>query len=194
MTDLGLDPAKTAVLAMDFQQGIISTIVTAQERNVVRKAQKVLNGARRAGVTVIHTGLHFREGHPEVNSCNRLFGGMKQLGLFLADSDEARLAKGLGPKKGDIVVSRPRVNAFYNTDLETILRSKGVDTLVLMGVTTNWVVEATARYAADADYRLILLEDCCAGMSAEAHEFSIANILGIIAEVVTSEEFLANLK
>jgi nicotinamidase-related amidase len=194
MTDLGLDLTKTAVLAMDFQQGIISMIVMAQERNVVRKAQKVLEGARRSGVTVIHTGLHFREGHPEVNSCNRLFGGMKQMGLFVAGSDEARLAKGLGPKKGDIMVSRPRVNAFYNTDLESILRSKGVDTLVLMGVTTNWVVEATARYAADADYRLIALGDCCAGMSAEAHEFSIANILGMIAEVVTSAEFLANLK
>jgi nicotinamidase-related amidase len=99
MTNLGLDPAKTAVLAMDFQQGIISTIVTAQERNVVRKAQKVLNGARRAGVTVIHTGLHFREGHPEVNSCNRLFGGMKQLGLFLAGSDEASWLRDLARKK-----------------------------------------------------------------------------------------------
>jgi nicotinamidase-related amidase len=57
-----------------------------------------------------------------------------------------------------------------------------------------WVVEGTARYAADADCRVIVLEDCCAGISKEAHDFSIANVLSTIAEVSTSQEFLASLK
>ena len=94
------------------------------------------------------------------------------------------------PVSGDIVVRRPRVNAFYGSDLESILCSKEVDTLVLMGVATNWVVEATARYAADADYRVIVLEDCCAGLSVEAHDFSIGNILSRIGEVSNSTGFL----
>jgi len=68
-----------------------------------------------------------------------------------------------------------------------------VHTLVLMGIATNWVVEATARHAADADYRVIVLEDCCAGVSAEAHEFAIATIFGQLGEVSSSEEFLVNL-
>jgi nicotinamidase-related amidase len=63
-----------------------------------------------------------------------------------------------------------------------------------MGIATNWVVEGTARYAADADYRVIVLEDCCAGISVEAHDFSIANVLSTIAEVSNSQEFLASLK
>jgi len=194
MADLGLDLTKTAVLAMDFQQGIISTNPLAQERNVVRKAKTVLKGARRAGVLVIHVALEFRDGYPEVSSRNQMFGGIKQLGLFVAGHEETKIDKALGPEKGDIVVRRPRVNAFYNSDLQSILSSGEVHTLVLMGIATNWVVEAAARYAADADYRVIVLEDCCAGMSVEAHDFAIANIFSMIAEVSTSKEFLANLK
>jgi len=194
MADLGLDLSKTAVLAMDMQHGIVTGIPMAQERNVVAKAIPVLSVAREAGMPVIHVVLQFREGYPEVSPRNRMCGMMKQLGLFVEGQDETRIADGLGPEKGDIVVTRPRVNAFYNSDLQSILGSAGVDTLVLMGITTTWVVEATARHAADADYRVIVLEDCCASMSVEAHEFAIANIFGMIAEVSTSDEFLASLK
>jgi len=116
------------------------------------------------------------------------------MGGFIAGNEDTAIDKALGPDNGDIVVSRPRVNAFYCSDLQSILNAKGVDTLALMGIATNWVVEGTARYAADADYRVIVLEDCCAGLSVEAHDFAIANILSRIAEVSTSQEFLASLK
>ena len=194
MADLGLDLTKTAVLAMDFQQLIISGNAMAQEQKVVQKVKAVLDGARRAGVPVIHVVIQFREGFPEVSSRNRMFGGVKQGGRLVIGSDATIIEKSLGPVEGDIIVSRPRVNAFYSSDLQSILSSKETHTLVLMGIATNWVVEATARYAADADYRVIVLEDCCAGISVEAHNFTIANILSRIAEVSTSEEFLANLK
>jgi len=194
MADMALDPARTAVLAMDYQQGIVSGNAMAGERSVVRKAKSVLDGARRAGVAVIHVVIRFREGYPEVSRRNRMFSGLKQMGLFLIGSEEAMIDKSLGPLEGDIVVSRPRVNAFYNSDLQSVLSSQEIHTLVLMGIATDWVVEATARHATDADYRVIVLEDCCAGMSVESHDFAIANILGMIGEVSTSEEFLANLK
>ena len=194
MADLGLDLTKTAVLALDFQQGIISTIPMAQERNLGAKAKPVLEAARSAGIPVIHVIIQFRDGHPEVSPRNRMFGAMKQLGLFVAGNEETKIHEALGPKRSDIIVTRPRVNPFFGSDLQSILSSKEVHTLVLMGITTNWVVEAAARYAADADYRVIVLEDCCAGMSVEAHEFAIANVLSLIAEVSTSEELLASLK
>jgi nicotinamidase-related amidase len=63
-----------------------------------------------------------------------------------------------------------------------------------MGIATNFVVESAARYAADADYRVIVLEDCCASISVEAHDFVVANVFGMIAEVSTSSEFIAGLK
>jgi len=194
MPDLELDLTKTAVLSMDFQKGIIAYNVMAQERNVIQKAKTVLGGARRAGIPIIHVVLQFREGHPEISSCNRMLSVIKQMGLFVTGQEEGRIEESLGPVKGDIIVSRPRVNAFYGSDLQTVLTSKGVDTIILMGIATNWVVEGTARYAADADYRVIVLEDCCAGISVEAHDFSIANVLSTIAEVSTSQEFLATLR
>jgi nicotinamidase-related amidase len=194
MASLELDTAKTAVLAMDYQNGVVSTIPMAQERNVVQKAKPVLEAARKAGMPVIHVILQFRDGHPEVSPRNRMFGFMKQLGLFAKGKDETGIAKELGPEKGDIIVSRPRVNAFYNSDLQAILSSNEVDTVVLMGIATNWVVESAARYAADADYRVIVLEDCCASMSIEAHEFAVENVFGMIAEVSTSADFMDSLK
>ncbi|MFC1944704.1 cysteine hydrolase [Chloroflexota bacterium] len=194
MANLGLDLSKTAVLAMDFQKGIITYNAMAQERNVIQKVKAVLNGARQARLPVIHVVIQFREGYPEVSSRNRMFSGVMQMGLFLTKHEDTMIEESLGPLEGDIVISRPRVNAFYGSDLQTVLTSKGIDTIILMGLATNWVVEGTARYAADADYRVIVLEDCCAGISVEAHNFSIANVFNTIAEVSTSEEFLASLK
>jgi len=194
MKDLKLDVSKTAVLAMDFQERIVSMNAMAKERGVIQKAKAVLDNARRAGLPIIHIVIQFREGYPEVSYRNRMFSGVKQMGLFVIGQEETKIHKDLAPVEGDIVVSRPRVNAFYNSDLQSVLASREVNTLVLMGIATNWVVEGTARYATDADYRVIVLEDCCAGISVEAHDFSITNILSAIAEVYSSEEFLANLK
>jgi len=194
MKDLKLDVSKTAVLAMDFQERIVSMNAMAKERGVMQKAKAVLYGARRVGLPIIHIVIQFREGYPEISSRNRMFSGVKQMGLFVIGQEETKIHRDLDPVAGDIVVSRPRVNALYNSDLQSILTSKEVNTLVLMGIATNWVVEGTARYATDADYRVIVLEDCCAGISVEAHDFSITNILSAIAEVSSSEEFLANLQ
>jgi len=194
MSALKLDKARTAVLAMDFQRGIVSNNDMAKERRVTQKACSVLEGARKSGITVIHVVLEFREGYPEISPRNRMFNGLREKGRFIAGSEEARIEDAVSPESGDIIVTRPRVNAFYSSDLQSILGSKGVDTLVLMGVATNWVVEATARYATDADYRVIVLEDCCAGLSVEAHDFAIANILSRIGEISTSIEFVEGLK
>lgn len=194
MANLGLDLTKTAVLAMDFQKDIVSQSAV-QERDVVRKAKSVLEGARQVGIPVIHVVIQFREGYPEVSPRNHLqrLTRVKEMGRFLIGQEGTMIDESLGPEKGDIIVSRPRANAFYNSDLQSILSAKDVHTLLLMGIATNLVVEATARYASDADYRVIVLEDCCAGISAEAHEFAINYIFSLIGEVSSSEEFLANL-
>ncbi len=194
MANLGLDLTGTAILAMDFQRGIISGNAMAQERKVLQKTKAVLDGARQAGMPVIHVVIQFRDGYPEVSPHNRMISGVKQAGRLLIGHEDTMIENSLGPDENDIIVSRPRVNAFYSSDLQSVLSSREVNTLVLMGIATNWVVEATARYATDADYRVIVLEDCCASFSTDAHDFAITNILSRIAEVSTSEEFLANLK
>jgi nicotinamidase-related amidase len=189
VANLGLDVTKTAVLAMDFQEGIVSNFIV-REPGVLQRAKLVLEGARRSGLLVIHVVIQFREGYPEVSSRNKMLASIKKTGRFVIGGKDTSIYKELSPRQGEVIVSRSRANAFYNTDLQSILSSRGINTLVLMGIATNWVVESAARYAADADYRVIVLEDCCAGITQAAHSFSVSNILKAIGEVSNSHEFL----
>jgi nicotinamidase-related amidase len=193
MAGLDLDPQRTAVLAMDFQESIVANNATVRERGIVERVAGVLEGARRAGMLVVHVVIEFREGYPEVSPRNPMFSGLKQRGMFVAGQPGTAIHAPLRPQAGDLVVSRHRASAFYGSNLEPILRARGVDTLVLMGIATNWVVEAAARTASDLDYRVIVLEDCCASWSAEAHEFSIQQILSQIGEVAGAQDFLDRL-
>lgn len=86
----------------------------------------------------------------------------------------------------DVVVIKPRVSAFYCTDLEAALRANKVQRLVLAGVSTAWTVQATARDAHDRDYQVVIVEDACAAASEEEHQESM-KLLGQIARVVEVE-------
>ena len=90
---------------------------------------------------------------------------------------------------GEPVIRKPRMNPFFGTDLESLLRSRDIDTLVLMGVATEFDVEAAARHAADADFRVIVLQDCCAAFSDETHKVSL-HIMDHLATLATSADFL----
>ena len=96
------------------------------------------------------------------------------------------------PVGDEPIIRKPRMNPFYGTALESMLRSRDIDTLVLMGVATEFVVETAARYAADLDYRIIVLEDCCASFSDEAHKASL-HIMDHLATVATSADFLESI-
>jgi nicotinamidase-related amidase len=75
----------------------------------------------------------------------------------------------VAPEGDDIVITKHRVGAFPGTDLEMILRANDIDTLILFGIATSGVVLSTLRHAADTDYRLIVIKDCCADSDAEVH-------------------------
>jgi nicotinamidase-related amidase len=92
-----------------------------------------------------------------------------------------------------VVFTKQCVNPFFNTGLMTWLLQRGVKELVLGGVVTNLVVEATARAADDAGFAVTVLEDCCAAPNAEWHNFSTKNILPLFGRVIASAEFLAEL-
>ena len=113
------------------------------------------------------------------------------------DRDDERLRVGvpeeLAPGPDDIVVINFDSSAFSHTDLDCILRAKGVKSLYLAGIATNWVVESTTRYGAELGYDITVLADCCQGFSDELHDFAIANTLPYYATVSRSEEFLAAL-
>jgi nicotinamidase-related amidase len=192
--DPALIPARTAVLSMDMQNGIVA-IYTNSDPELVGRCEDVVNAARRHGFPVIHIRVGFRPGMPEVNPRNALLGPIKtserHQSLFHGTGGDVHPA--LGPEESDLVVTKHRVSAFVGTDLEMILSSQDIDTLVLFGIATGGVVLSTVLDASDRDYRLVVVRDCCIDMDAELHESLIDKVFARRATVVTAAEFVAEL-
>ncbi len=194
MADLQLDTARTAVLGMDCQAGIVS-IYADPQGEFVDRAARVLGAARSAGMPVILVQVGFRPGLPEISARNKLFAAMK------ASPEHQKLFEGaagaihprLGPEPNDIVVTKHRVSAFAGTDLDMILRAKEIDTVVLFGIATSGVVLSTLLEAGDADYRVVVIADCCADRDPELHGVLMERLFARRAEVITAAEFVAAL-
>jgi nicotinamidase-related amidase len=97
----------------------------------------------------------------------------------------------VAPKPGEVVVTKRRVSAFFGTDLDVILRANRIETLLLAGIATSGVVLSTVRHAADADYRLVVVEDCCADRDAEVHRVLMEKVFARWTTVVKSEDVFA---
>lgn len=194
MQDLNLNRAQTAVLSMDIQQATARKCLMFKERNVGQKAKAVLDGARKAGIQVIHAVIDYQ---PAFFSPKNIFLQKIRIPILSAPGvDVAELLKivdEVKPLGDEPIIRKPRMNPFFGTALDSMLRSRDIDTVVLMGVATEFVVEAAARHAADADYRVIVLEDCCAAFSEEAHRVAI-HIMEHLATVATSTDFLQSVR
>lgn len=186
---LTINRGQTAVLIMDYQNDIVSN-VEASYPHLLERAEAVLSGARRAGVPVIYVVVRFRPGHPEVSARNKLFSGMKASGRLAEGTPGAEIHARVQPQASEVIVTKRRVGAFSTTDMETVLRSHNVTSLVLLGIATSGVVLSTVRWAADADYELIVLEDCCADADAEVHRVLTQKVFPRQATVVQAQEFL----
>jgi nicotinamidase-related amidase len=188
------DPARTAVLSMDMQNGIVG-IYAPNVPELTSRCEAVVNAARRRCMMVIHVRVGFRPGLPEVTERNQLFGAIKSSDrhqqLFHGTGGDIHPA--LGPAESDLVVTKHRVSAFLGTDLEMILRANGIDTLVLFGIATSGVVLATLLEASDLDYRLVVLEDCCVDMDAELHATLVSKVFARRAAVARAADFVETL-
>jgi nicotinamidase-related amidase len=184
-----IDRARTAVLVMDYQSGIVANFGGADQAGLLQRAKAALDAARAAAVPVIYVVIGFRPGHPEVSPRNVAFSGLKASGLFASGDPKAEIHPSVGPRPGEVIVTKRRVSAFSGSDLELVLRSKGIETLVLLGIATSGVVLSTVRQAADADYGLIVLCDCCADRDPEVHRCLIEKVFPRQARIMTGEEF-----
>jgi nicotinamidase-related amidase len=185
------DAARTAVLAMDCQAGIVSVYVKPAEE-FLERASAVLGAARKVGMPVIHIQVAFRPGLPEVGSRNKLFAAIKaspQHQQFFQGPSGA-IHPALGPEPDDIVITKHRVSAFKGTDLEMILRAREIETMVLFGIATSGVVLSTLLDGCDGDYNLVVISDCCADQDAELHRVLVEKLFPRRGEVMTAAEFL----
>ena len=184
-----IDPGSAALLVMDYQVDALSRFMTgAQSADAVARVPGLIAMARDAGMLVIHVVVAFRPGHPEVSPRNALFSALKASGLMVAGSEGAAIHPAAAAREGEAIVVKHRVSPFVGTDLETLLRANGVHTLVLAGVHTSGVVLSTVRHAADLDYRLVVVRDCCADPDAELHALLLDTVIARQAAVVTTAE------
>jgi len=182
-----LQPSRTAVLLMDYQNGVIDRFAGTDPGLLVRAAAAITT-ARAAGATVgyVRVALDPTEA-AAVPPTNKTFRGLASRGSMGADDPATAVADAIAPRDGDIVVRKKRVGAFSTTDLDARLRERGIDTLVLGGISTSGVVLSTVRDAADRDYRIVLLEDLCVDQDQEVHRVLLTKVFPRQAEVVTSD-------
>lgn len=187
---LSIDAKTTALLVMDFQTLIVEGFADGKE-NLLARSSRLIAAARKAGMMVIYVVVGFREGHPEISLRNQSFGPIRNSGMFASGSAGTGVHPAVAPEPGEVVVTKHRVGAFFGTDLDMILRANGIDTLLLTGIATSGVVLSTLRHAADADYRSVVVSDCCSDRDDEVHRVLIEKVFPRQAHVVTCEDALA---
>ncbi|MBV9708578.1 MAG: cysteine hydrolase [Chloroflexi bacterium] len=178
---------------MDVQAGIVARF--AQTGDLLKTINTAITASRAALIPVIYVVIGFRPGYPEISPNNKSFSAIKQQQSPLQGAMTAmEIDPAIAPQPTDIVVTKRRVSAFSGSDLEVVLRAQGISHLVLCGIATSGVVLSTLREAADKDYRLTVLSDCCADSDEEVQRVLLSKVFPRQAEVVQASVWSARLQ
>ncbi|MHA6481645.1 cysteine hydrolase family protein [Paenibacillus sp. strain BS8-2] len=181
---MGNSPSKSALLVMDMQNSVVSRYVSNDE--VILPFQKAIEAARSNSISVIYARVAFRPGYPEISARNKMFGGIaSRAGAVAVPEAMMQIHESVQPGPDEPVVTKVRVSAFAGSDLEFILRARGIDSLILCGIATSGVVLSTIREAADKDYALTVLSDACIDADPEVHRVLIEKVFPQQAVVLT---------
>jgi gluconolactonase len=194
---LRLDPKKTAMLIQDLQNDVIieggafaesGAPAHATSQNVVENVKNLAQAARQAGMPVIHVHYIVEQGAPGLRQNAPLFQGVKDANALVRGSWGAAPAEGLEPQEGDHIVEKMRMNAFYNTRLDILLRGLGAETIVITGAWTNMSIEHTARHGADAGYEIVVASDGTSTVNDEWQNAALNYALTNVARVATCDQ------
>ena len=200
-------PASTAFIVCDLQNDVAhpdsegvnhgplaeswkARISEIQRKHVLENTRAVLDRVRETAVMVIHVAIQWRPGYPELGTGFQIFDQVKAFGGFVEGTWGAAFHEMVAPVDGEIVIAKRRLSAFYGSDLEMILRMNNITTTVIAGAATVFVVEATAREAADRGFEVVVLEDCVANFDKEEDDFLLQRVLPKFGEVMPSARFL----
>src|ERR1700744_2401062 len=188
MAELQLDPKKTALVLIDLQNAIVGmNPVPHSAAQVVENSKKLAEAFRVHGAPVVYVRVDLNDfmKHP-VDQPHNL--GDKPLPPVASE-----IASSAGFHLGDILVTKRHWGAFDGNDLEQQLKSRGIDTVVLTGISTNAGVESTARQGTGLGFAFVLVEDACSSHNAEHHRFAFENIFPRLTRVRTTNEVLASI-
>jgi nicotinamidase-related amidase len=169
-----------------------------REDNTIANARKTLEAARKKEMLVIFVNVGFQSGYPELSYkkeyttdyYKRMIHMMKEEGLFQQGTWGSDNIDELRPLKNEPIIWNYGTSAFEDTALDRILRNRGIKSLFLSGITTNHVVETTARTASDKGYRNYILMDCCNTSSKDLHSWPLANTMVNMAVITDSANFI----
>ncbi|WP_019914118.1 cysteine hydrolase family protein [Paenibacillus sp. HW567] len=185
-------PSKSALLVMDMQNSVVSRFVDNEQ--ALLPFQKAIEAARSHAIPVIYVRVAFRADYPEISSRNKMFAGIAgRAGSAAAPEAATQVIEFLQPRPDEPIVTKVRVSAFTGSDLEVILRSRQIDTLILSGIATSGVVLSTLREAADKDFALTVLSDACIDADPEVHRVLTEKVFPRQAEVVTVDAWAESL-
>jgi len=153
------------------------------ENNVLQHANTALAHARANDWLVVLVKVGFEAGYAACPAHSPLFGGAQansvlQLGTWGTQFHDALDSRPVNPAR-ELTLVKPRVSAFYGTQLDAALRANAIDTVFLCGVSTTWAVQSSVRDAHDRDYRVHVIEDACADRTLEEHEASLQQLARI---------------
>lgn len=184
---LTLDPATTALVLVDLQKGIVwrETAPHASPA-VVANGARLAEAFRAAGALVVLVRVAFAPDLRDVLSPPR----DEVPPATTPSADWSEIVAEVGPRPGDLVITKHQWGAFYGTELDLQLRRRGIRTLVLGGIATNYGVESTARDAWERGYALVLAEDATSTFTEEAHALALKYVFPRIARVRSTAQVL----
>jgi gluconolactonase len=194
---LQLDPKRSALVIQDMQNDVIieggafadsGAPAHAIAQNAVANVAELAAACRTAGVPVIHVWYIVEEGSAGLRQNAPLFQGVKEANALVRGSWGAAPAEGLEPQDGDHVVEKMRMNGFYETRLDILLRGLGADQLIITGAWTNMSIEHTARHGADAGYEVVVASDGTSTTGDEWQNAALNYAMTNVAKVATCAE------
>lgn len=186
MTAFKLDPRKTALVLIDLQAGIVSRQTAPYgPAQVIENSSRLAKRFRKKGGTVVYVRVDLNNFlHLPVDTPGR------DPNAAPPPPSASELVREAGFQEGDLLITKRLWGAFAGTELEQLLRSRGVDTAVLTGISTNAGVESTARQGTGLGFAFVVVEDACSSTDAEWHRFAFTNILPRLARVRNTKEVL----
>jgi len=198
------DPKRTAVVLIEYQNdftseggalhGAVGNVMDST--GMLENTRRLVDAARAAGATIVHAPITFAPGYGELSRHPYgILKGVVDSTAFVKGEWGAEIVNSLAPQEGDVVVEGKRgLDTFATTNLDFILRARGITTIALGGFLTNCCVESTMRSGYEKGYQVITLSDCVAATSAEEHENALQFDYPMFSEVMTAEAFSAELQ
>src|SRR5918999_1012249 len=200
---MSFDPKRTAVVLVEYQNdftsegGALHDAVSdvMESTGMLENTRRLVESARAAGATIVHAPIAYVPGYRELAlHPYGILKGVVDAGAFVKGDWGAEIVDALAPQEGDVVVEGKRgLDSFATTNLDFLLRGRGITTIALGGFLTNCCVESTMRTGYEKGYEVVTLSDCVAGTSPEEHDNAIQFDYPMFSQPMSAEEFAASL-